>query len=104
MRSIPNRFALLPAHAAALIDLHMTGMAQAGTENVTGLDSAPFAVLGLVAVSAADCSVIYSAVLAWNLAIGMHQLGAAYVFGLWYHATFPSNFLIFHQFTTSSLS
>ena len=72
MRSIPNRFALLPAHAAALIDLHMTGMAQAGTENVTGLDSAPFAVLCLVAVSAADCPVVDATVHTWQLAVGLH--------------------------------
>ena len=72
MRSIPNRFALLPAHAAPLIYGHVTGMAQAGTENVTGLDSAPFAVFGLVAVSAADCPVVDATVHTWQLAVGLH--------------------------------
>ena len=72
MRSIPNSFTLLPAHTAPLIDLHVTGMAQAGAVNVRRLDSSPFSVLGLVAVSAAHRTVIYAAVLAWNLAVGLH--------------------------------
>ena len=72
MRSIPNRFALLPAHAAALIDLHMTGMAQASAINIAGLDSSPFAVFGLVAVSAADCPVVDATVHTWQLAVGLH--------------------------------
>lgn len=72
MRSIPNEFALLPAHTAPLIYGHMAGMAKAGTENVAGLDSSPFAVLCLVAVRPADCPVIDAAVLARDLAKGLH--------------------------------
>ena len=56
----------------ALIYGHMAGVAEARAINVAGLNSSPFAVFCLVAVRSADCSIVYSAVLAWNLAICLH--------------------------------